>query len=200
MIGPTCMQHEFSIEEIAGIEIRKEASFNLLTTVLMGFVTLFIMSAFQTILSRVHSWGFIGTIVLMVLAAAAVLSHFIFQDKKMIRHVVLSILLAGVPASATLFNNLLSIKAISSLVIIAVYIFNLLSLILAHNLAITFKTKGGSPSIEIRKKDGLFSRKNNDYTGFSQVIPGPDVDLAMHELGALIREVQLTGSYSGSAE
>ena len=200
LVGATSIQHEFSIEEIAGIEIRKEPAFNVIHTILMVFLTIFCVTTFQPLFYRLYSWGFIGSIVNLLMAAASALFFFIFKDKKVTRHVILSILFAGVSWKAVGAASLLSMKAISSLIIIAIYFLGILSVTLAPNLAIAIKTKGGAPSIEIRKKDGFFSRKNNDYTGFSQVIPGPDVDKAIKELGALIREVQLTGSYSGNAK
>jgi len=195
LVGPTNIQQEFSIEEIAGIEIRKEAGFNLFATFALCFLSVFLVSIFQGLLYRIYSWGLIGTIALLLIAAFSVISYFIFNNKKFIRHIVLSIMFAGVPWNTLIFSNLSSPKTLASLIIIVTYVLGLIALAFAPNLVIAIKTKGGTSTIEIRKKDGLFSRNHNDYTGFSQVMPGPDVEKAMHELGALIREIQHTGDY-----
>jgi len=167
----------------------------LFATFALCFLSVFLVSIFQGLLYRIYSWGLIGTIALLLIAAFSVISYFIFNNKKFIRHIVLSIMFAGVPWNTLIFSNLSSPKTLASLIIIVTYVLGLIALAFAPNLVIAIKTKGGTSTIEIRKKDGLFSRNHNDYTGFSQVMPGPDVEKAMHELGALIREIQHTGDY-----
>lgn len=202
VIGPTSLHYEFSIEEIAGIEFRKEARFNLLATVLLILAAWLIMTLFGPLFGPVYRSELVGLLFSILLTAAAALSYIMLRPRKFLRHIVLSFLMAGLPLTDSLlaaaFGFNASRQGLVNLAAATIFLLSLLSLAFAPNLVINIKTKGGTPSVEIRRKDGLFSFQHNEYTGFFQVLPGPDVDAAMHELGAVIREIQQTGSYSNT--
>ncbi len=201
VVGPTSIQHEFSIEEIAGVEIRKESRFNFLSTLLLTLLTIFICSKFQPVVSHIYNSNFLGFIFMLLLAATAPIAFLLLKGKAFIRHVALSFILACLPmrvsdiVSTITGQDNLFITLIQAIVVVF-FFGSLIPLAFAPNLVVNIKTKGGTPSVEIRRKDGFFSFHHNEYTGFSQIMPGPDVDLAMHELGAVIREVQQTGTYN----
>ena len=71
--GPTSMQHEFSIEEIAGIEIRKESRFNFFTTLILILMSLIIHAFGHSIFSHIYNSKFLGTVFMILLAAASAL-------------------------------------------------------------------------------------------------------------------------------
>lgn len=199
--GPTSMQFEFSIEEIAGIEIRKESRFNFFTTLILILMSLIIHAFGHSIFSHIYNSTFLGTVFMILLAVASIFLFFILKNRNILRHVALSVVLSGLPSDLSDIVSVLSgdssiLRNLSSLIVMLTFFVSLLFLAFAPNLVLNIKTKGGTPSVEIRRKDGLFSFQHNEYTGFSQVMPGPDIDLAMHELGAVIREVQQTGIYS----
>ena len=198
ILGPTSLQYEFSLEEIAGIEIRKEARFNFFSSVILLLLTLLINSILSPLFAPVYSWKIVSTVFAIVLAVASVFLFFLLKDKKVLRHLILSVVLSGFVLGASTFKQLTgtSVQSFMLKVALIVYIINFLYLAFAPNLVVNIKTKGGTPSVEIRRKDGFFSFQHNEYTGFAQVIPGPDTDAAMKEIGALIREVQQTGAYT----
>ena len=194
VVGATSLQHEFSIEEIAGIEIRKEARINGLTTILLILLLYAVQSILNPIFSAVYNYKLLGTIFTLLLAAAAAFLFFLFSKQPILRYIILCVIFSGLPLSSLRsINNLQSV----SLIVVAVFLFiSMLYMVFAPNLVIRILTKGGTPSVEIRRKDSIFSFQHNEYTGFAQVMPGPDTDLAMKELGAVIREVQQTGTYN----
>lgn len=198
IFGPTSLQYEFSLEEIAGIEIRKEARFNFFPSILLILFTSIISTFFDPLFAKVYSWGFVSVVFSLLMSAAAVFFFFLFKNRKVLRHLVLSVPFAWYTADMTLT----SIFPDNTLINLALWIawgcwfISLIHLVFAPNLVVYIKSKGGSPSIEIRRKDRLLFSKHNEYTGFAQIFPGPDTDIAMKELGSLIREVQQTGGYT----
>ena len=200
ILGPTALQYEFSLEEIAGIEIRKEPRFNFLTTLLVILFSVLTVAFLSPIFTPVYNWKLVGTIFAILLAFAAVIFFFVFKEKNLVRHIVLSIILSALPLKFTALDVIADsgnkIQNLALVIVSITFFINLLYFAFARNLVVNIKTKGGTPSVEIRRKDGLLSFQHNEYTGFSQVLPGPDAELAMHELGAVIREVQQTGVYS----
>ncbi|GHU77847.1 hypothetical protein FACS1894188_12670 [Clostridia bacterium] len=69
------------------------------------------------------------------------------------------------------------------------------------NLVITFKTKGASPSVDIRAKKrtgflsfiGLTSQNDVEFTGFDEVMPAKETDVAMKEVTAMINDLKTIG-------
>ena len=146
----------------------------------------------------IYSWGFISVVFSFLMSAASVFFFFLFKTRKTLRHLILSVPFAWYIADMSI-TSILPDNALIHLALwisLGAWLISLLHLVFAPNLVLNIKTKGGTPSIEIRRKDGFFSFQHNEYTGFAQVMPGPDTELAMKEIGALIREVQQTGSYT----
>ena len=198
ILGPTSLQYEFSLEEIAGIEIRKEARFNFFSSLLLILFTYLIFSVFSPIFTAIKSWSFVSTVFSLLMAVAAVFFFFLLRSKKVWRYLAVSVPFVWYFADTKLSaipSNLPFIHFTFWVAFFA-WLISFLYLAFAPNLVINIKAKGGTPSMEIRRKDGFFSFHHIEYTGFSQVIPGPDTDIAMKEIGALIREVQQTGTYT----
>jgi len=67
------------------------------------------------------------------------------------------------------------------------------------NLVIDIKVKGGTSPIQIRrKKKGLAGglkgiSSDSDYTGYNEVMPWHDTDIAIREIGAMISDIQILG-------
>ena len=185
--GPTTMQTEFSIEEIGGIEIRKEPRFDFFTTLIQVLFFIFAYLLAEPTSYDIYSNSIIGTIVALAITAGAVAGFVFLKQKRLFRYLLVSLLFAAMPINTYNANVLQQLMVI---VVGALFVISFLSNAFARNLVVRVTTKGGSPATEIRRKDGWFSFQHNEYTGFSQVIPGPDVDLAIKELGSIIRAVQ----------
>lgn len=198
IVGPTSLQHEFSIEEIAGIEIRKEARLNAFSTILLVLLLSVVYSIFHPIFLAVYNNVFIGTVFSTLLAAAAVFLFFLFHKQHFLRYAIMCVILSALPIGPMMGGHKIQVWSVA--VSALVFFISMLYIVFAPNLVVRILTKGGNSSVDIRKKDSIFSFQHNEYTGFSQVMPGPDTDLAIKELGALIREVQQTGTYSCAAK
>ena len=77
---------------------------------------------------------------------------------------------------------------------------NLYLCIFVPNLVIKIKTKGATPGIELMKEPplGLLfifigTKESEDHSGFLEVMPWVDTDLAIQELGTMIDDIQTLG-------
>lgn len=199
IIGPTTSQYEFALEEVAGVELRKEAHFNFQGGIFWTLVTALIYWMTSGIFSAVISWGAVSSILAVILAVVSVGIFFVIPKKAEICHLILSLCASYAITLHGTFSNLIGIKeptlfeSFSSTIMYIAYAINLVRLILEPNLLLFVKTKGGTPAFDIQRKK-RFGIIPQEGTGFSQVIPGPDFDAAVKELGALIREIQHNGS------
>lgn len=186
--GPTTMQSEFSIEEIGGIEIRKEPRFNLVTTLGLCLIFYVIYSIIHPIATELYDNKALGSVLTVILAVAAGAVFYFLRGKRLPRYAALCVLVAAMPIGRYFRTN--TIQDLMILVTGIIFAISFLYNAFARNLVVRVMTKGASSAAEIRRKDGFFSFQHNEYTGFSQVIPGPDVDLAIQELGSIIRAIQ----------
>ena len=69
-------------------------------------------------------------------------------------------------------------------------LFGILLASMNPNLVIDIKTVGGGAPIQIRRKSIL---EHNEYTGFDQVMPAAEAELAVREINAMINDIQNTG-------
>ena len=201
LFGPTLLQHEFSIEEIAGVELRKESRFNFLPTLLLILFSAAIILFVQPFFAPIYKKEALGVIFALLLTIAAIFLFFLLRKRTYLRYIIMSMIVGALPLGTfdlleTALGSGSSIITTAYTVMLLAYCGSLFCLAFAPNLVVRVITKGGSPSVEIRRKDSIFSFQHNEYTGVSQVMPGPEAELAMKELGAVIREVQQTGKYS----
>ena len=185
--GPTTMQTEFSIEEIGGIEIRKEPKFNFITSIGLILFYVIMYFTFKDAATGLYRNGLIGTIASAVLGIGSIVAFFALREKRLPRYLITAVIFSIMPLGVYNANFIQQLmNTVVALLLVVSFLYNAL----ARNLVVRVMTKGASPATEIRCKDGWFSFQHNEYTGFSQVIPGPDVDLAIKELGSLVRAVQ----------
>lgn len=199
LIGPTSSQYEFAIEEVAGVELHRQAHFNFISALFWLVITFLAYEISQNVFSVIGSWGFISSVVMILFAVISLSVFLLLKGKAEIRHIILSLTYSYVLATQTSLSSLLGARdpgfltSTACTIIFACFLINLFCVILAPNLMIFIRTKGGSPSIEIQRKK-VFGIVPQEGTGFSQVMPGPDFDKAEKELGALIREIQHSGN------
>jgi len=64
------------------------------------------------------------------------------------------------------------------------------------NLVLVIKTKGAGEAIDIRRKKTVrFSAKDEDHTGYKEVIPTDGAERCIRELNAVIIDIQKLGDY-----
>jgi hypothetical protein len=204
--GKTTLQHEFALDDLKGFEIHKDYRFSLLDLLLslvcitvaggaFGYITTMVLSEHPVLGSLLGiAFGVGGVIpffylfrmffVKMLCAAAGTYSTFIVYN--MVR----------VYARYTDSFGWSLLTGLSFLTFVAAILTLLVSIFLfcfKPNLVFDIKTMGGGAPIQIRAKSRAFSLNQNDYTGFSEVLPAADTERALREVGALINDVQKMG-------
>jgi len=224
LMGRTTLQHEFSLDEVAGVEVRKDWRFSgvdLFFGLLLSILVLFI---FRSIGGSVYSGNkTIGVIWAVLFGIAGVVPFFAFKKMFFVKMLacaasVGSFLCANASvdnATERMLYGMLGEKMPSTssaesaylvpLAVIAGIIWIVAWFLSAFkpNLAIVIKTKSAGGAVEIcrDKTRGLFGgsgggkENGGEFTGFSEVLPWKDTDKAIGEIGAMIKDIQQTGDF-----
>ena len=214
LMGRTTLQHEFRIDEIGGIEIRKDWRFGIFSFI-MAFIFCSIVELFfgGFVGYAYQSAAAFGIIVSLIFGLAGLIPFFTMKKKFLFKALassassgcfyciytlsrvrVTSIWGLTTSSSSTplwgktffLFAAIAGIVTLASLFLIA----------FRPNLAIFVKTKGAGGAIEIcrDRSKGIFGSKNRgEYTGYSEVLPTEETETAIKELGAMISDIHLLG-------
>ncbi len=217
--GRTTLQHEFAIDELAGMEIRKENYFSFWDFVLGSFISSIGSSLCTSLLFLICSNGFQegnfgGLIFLSFLFGIAGCVPFFLLKKKWL----LKLFCLGFSSQMLTVGSLSIImgkqlQEYSSkgdgliffgvlLVILGVLVFalTLVALIIYSikpNLVLVMKTKSASEAIDIRRKKTTFFGRawGEEHTGFTEVIPVDNVEVCIKELNAMITDIQKMGDF-----
>lgn len=193
-LGTHFLENEFALSEIGGIELKKDHKINfwfLLLGALLGGVVMYPGYIFFNWLAYNNHRFFLFVFTLLAVAGGAALCVF----KKKLYWLKMSIF--GIAAVGFLWlytygENMLWM-ALYIAACVAVTIFLILFMI-TEDLIIKIKVSGASDVMEIRRqKKSLFFFVKEEYTGFSEVLPWKDAEIASRELGALINDVKLYG-------
>lgn len=208
--GRTTLQHEFSIDEIAGIESRREFVFNF-WDLLLGLILFSLGGSVTTALSVAIAQDNIGFLFILALIFAAGAGALFFLVKKRWALKLLGLGAGTVPmiSVATMgFSYYGSNEALGVIAVILAVPFVIISLItlfihsIRPNLALIVKTKSASEAIDIRRKKAsllsLFGGGQNekdDHTGYTEIWPENDAELSIREIGAMINDIQKLGDF-----
>ena len=201
--GKTVLQHEFAIDELAGLEIKKDYRFSMIDLILMMlfiippviFISLYLLTLlFKStwVLALLYALGFAG-------GAGYV------AVKYWKKHFVNNVLLTGAASALFMFGNVIKMMRqeffgwVFMILGILVFILALAALYLLcykPNLKIDIKTKGGMAPVSIKRvQRRLFSFLSAEDSGFNEVLPAKDTDLAITEIGAMINDIQKLGDF-----
>ena len=97
-------------------------------------------------------------------------------------------------------SNLKALTVITGIAAFVIMVFVWISWFLScfkANLVIEAKTSGGSPGIQIKHKytSLIIWKKMEEYSGFAEILPGKDADLAIKEIGAIINDIKTLGDF-----
>ena len=198
--GKTLYQNEFALDKIDGIEIRKDYRFRGIYLLLawVMFVVQFglVMGTSQ---SATGDGSVTWSIFAIAFAVILCMPFFVVYKRYFLKlccayvgSCILSCSAAALDAGE--FDGMSSFVSIISVAVAIIGIISLFLLCLQPNLVIEVKT-GGSPAMQIRHKYTSFFiwRKMEEYSGFAEVIPWEDADLAIKEIGAIINDVKTLG-------
>lgn len=196
--GKTTLHQEFKIDEIAGVEIRKGQRFSLEHLLIFLFITI-ILGGMGYVFGSGASGNSFVAVLAIVLGIGGILGYFALDkilkshaNKKhfILKHSCLSFILGLLIGTTTYFSFNVVISAFVGIL----FLFNSLFLVFAPSLTAIIKTNGGSPAIELKRKEfQLFQSKSEENSGFKQITPWKDTDLVIKELGTIIDDLQTMG-------
>ncbi|MBQ4333432.1 MAG: hypothetical protein IJC33_06620 [Clostridia bacterium] len=202
--GSIAQQYEFSIAEIAGIEIKKSNRISALNILLSIVLTLIVASPFYSIFNSINESFAVGGAILGYLCMVAFVAPFFVVRKRFWLKLCFMAAALGTAAGLSdltskvtnyiLGGKLFDITDTIAGILVFVWLFNVVLVSLVPDLVLTVKTKGASEAFVIRRKQHATPFKQElEYTGFSEVLPDKVVDLMASEIGALIDDVQTFG-------
>jgi hypothetical protein len=213
-MGRTTFQHEFAIQEIAGLEIRKDYRFSILDLIFGLILAGLCAYIFMTLNNRLFATKavFIGVIIALAFGIAGQIPFFALKKKffrKMLSCAVsvgnLYVLQLFVRSTAMikdsgLLSFLDAILMICLVLAVIIFIIAMFLFCFKPNLAIDFKTKGGHAPVQIRSStmgmiSMFFPSSGGEFTGFYEVLPGKDAEIAIREVGAMISDIQTLGDF-----
>ena len=196
LTGNLLQEHEFDLDELAGIEMHKDYKFSLLN--LFGSIAIEVLALYLTIelFSNAGNGGTIAVGVILGLLG-------IVPTVIVYKHPWLKLLCAGISVACfqmAIRASMSRSSFLSLLLIVAsiVYLLDLLIVCFVPNLVIKIKVKGAHAAIHIGSQRSLLQRRgeNEEYSGFVEVLPWEDTVMAMNELGALIDDLKKQGDYA----
>ncbi len=199
--GRNAIQNEFQINNIAGIEIRKSNRISPLNILGGILLTMLIMGGMASPFSDIYYSSPMWANILAILAALISISFFFFIKKCFWLKLAINSAGLGIISSmigVDLYSILLEEKIFTFFntiffILALVWLFNMVLVSLVPNLIINIKTGSASDAVQIRRKEWKLFKETQEYTGFSEVIPWSDTDLAIKEIGAIINDVQILG-------
>ena len=206
--GRTTLQHEFAIDEIAGIEARNDYKFSGLHlaggSLLAAACTIILSLLLGYLIAEVST---LGIILSLVVGIAGLIMFFAIKKKwlgklltcaqgAMSFYTVAQVAKLYARLKDSGFVNFLGsvlvflaiISAVSFLVAIFLFCFR-------PNLILSIKNKSGIGDALNIRRDTLLSKKNETGTGFTEVIPTDETERAIREIGAMISDIQKLGDF-----
>lgn len=204
LMGGTTLQHEFAVDEIAGFQILRNFRFSVLDLLLAILLSLLVGRIGTSFgMGLADSMGGFGTFLAFVLMIGACVVPFLFPKFFLSKSLILSLgigILMGGCALAALRNEGIRILMILMLVIgFILLVIHLFVFSFKPNMEFHVRTKGGEAVIPVRhdRKDlgALAGSVEAFITGYNEVLPTEETDLAIREIGALINDIQKMGDF-----
>lgn len=205
LTGRLLQEHQFTLDEIGGIEIHRDNIFSFLK-LFLSILAIMLVSGFPLgIVSGLRSQT--PGILLFILGVMGILpSLFVYK------HFFLKLLFSAFSLSCFMTSRALSeigsfygrtgfdigglISSIMAFICFLLVIFNLIVVCIVPNLVFKVKTKGAGEALTIASRQSLRKTMQGSYSAFSEVRPWEDTDLAINELGTMIEDLQKHGDYA----
>lgn len=194
LAGRTTLQHEFAIDELAGVEARREYMFNFWDLVI-GLLITIIGGSIISALIPICSFGIdaIAIILTLSLGVAGCIPFFMVKKKWLLKLLCLGGSSLPMLSCGGFISFLGSISLIFALFTLFIYA-------IKPNLVLLIKTKSASEAINIKRKkgtSGLFGGgKEEEHTGYTEVIPAEDTERCIREINAIISDIQKLGDFA----
>ncbi|MBR5827101.1 MAG: zinc ribbon domain-containing protein [Clostridia bacterium] len=195
--GRTTLQHEFTIDEIAGLEARREYVPNIadiiIGLIVYSFAAGLALSFFTSGDMKLDTIKTLGTIL-----SIGLLVPFFVINKKWLLKLFINGLSFGCLLTPFTLNSDNFFFILIGLLVIGISLANLIIYSIRPNLVIKIKTNAATDSaIDIqRKKFSLFGKgANEEHTGYTEVLPEADAEKSIRELFAVINDIKTLGDF-----
>lgn len=203
-LGKTIEQKEFSINEIAGIEVKKGNRISALNVFLCIILSLFISSMVESVFDALRTKSeFLATFLSYILVAASCGSLVFCKKHCWLQLTAFAVGLGSLlgttgeiinPIDIVVGFELVSLRNILVFIVSIGWLFAMFRVCFVPDLTFSVKTKSSSEVFQIRRRVwGLFFKTPQEYTGYSEVLPWRDTDKVAEELGAMISDLQTMG-------
>ncbi|MDO5479603.1 MAG: hypothetical protein Q4G23_10625 [Clostridia bacterium] len=206
IVGRTTLQHEFAIDEIAGIEARREYIFDIWDFIFGCIVFFFGFSVSSALVGSLsgNADGILGLVLLsLVIGVAGCIPFFRVKRKWLLKLLCLGASMGPLSIASTMlaymdhtvWSVLFYILAFIVLVFTVIAtVFNFIN----PNLVLVIKTKSASDAVDIRRRRvGIFGMvtDKDEHTGYAEIRPEEDAEISIREIGALINDIQKLGDF-----
>ncbi len=205
--GRTCLNYEFSVDEIAGVSVHRRYVFQawalLVGLLLTGIGALVYSLIIPRLIQRSFFTGDIAlaVIVSLLLGLGGMVPSFLLNKRWFLKLLCAGLAFPCLATSATTlialggFSRFIGILfAICAIIAFIIWFITLVRASLRPDLVLQIQSKTAQPSIDIRRKTlrsfGLFG------AGYTEVMPVEDVEECVRELNAIITDIQKLGDYA----
>jgi len=197
--GRTTLQHHFNINDISGLEARKDYRFAPWSLILGGLAALAVAAIFAGICLNEQS-----TSLAVLLGIGGLVPFFVLRKKFFLKLLscgvsygsLAALTFAGFGYSGY-YSRYPSVNPghlVLFIISIIVTIAALLLFAFKPNLVFNVKMKSGTGAIDIaRAHPASPFKQGEEHTGFEEVLPWEDTELAIREVGAIIHDIQMLG-------
>lgn len=202
LAGRQALQHEIAIDDISGVEFKKNYRFTPLDAIFAFMIVALGVALMGSFFAAVYASMEAIAILLGVIVGAA-LTLPLFMIKTFRPYIKLLSFSGAIGSFSPLLGWLMTagkpgvvLAFVLFVVLVAVLIIRIFKVVLQPNLAIIIRTRSGIGAVTIRHTPLFTPFDGNNivnFTGFEEVLPGRNTELAIKELGAIIHDVQTMG-------
>lgn len=204
LTGRLLQEHQFVLDEIGGVEIHKDNIFSFWKLLLSLLASIFVAGWPFALLSGMNPASISPILLIMgilgILPSIFIYKHFFLK----LMCSAFSLSCFSIMRQLSFVNNLFNrrgdsgggLETILILIGLVIFIINLVIVCVIPNLVFKIKTKGAGEALMIASRRALGKNNRGTYSGFSEVRPWEDTDLAINELGTMIEDLQKHGDYA----
>lgn len=204
LIGRLTLQQEFSIDDVAGMEVRREFTWSFWDFLIAIILIAFGGSIGMGIIANIET-VFIKLILALIFGVAGMIPFFIMKKRWWQKLICTSFSLGSLIGGSMsevgrMDDSLVYVAALPVLIAFIIVIVNIFLFVIKPNLVMVIKTKSYSPAVDVqRMKNSIFAnlmgRQSEEHTGYTEVIPIENSEEAIRELGAVITDIQKFGDF-----
>lgn len=204
LAGRTTLQHEFSIDEVAGIEARREYVFNF-WDLIWGLLVCSIGGSIATLITMLigNDSSAMAFMAALFFGIVGCIPFFAIKKLWLVKLFCLGISLSPMTAVGLDFIDQDiyfrgGILLFLAFIVLIITLFTLFVNAIKPNLVMIVKTKSSSEAIDIKRTNkvlfGLLGEKEN-HTGYEEIIPAEGAEKSIREIGAMINDIQKLGDF-----